>query len=118
MTDTHRITKRSKFSQLIELSDDELVKALEGVALNDPQVQSIFGEFQRRAVVSQQEAAEAQKQAADAAQDTAKWTRWSAIAIACSVVLMLVGVGLDFYQRGKVVVVSPATELITTDGSK
>lgn len=52
---------------------------------------------QRRVANSQIEASEHQLAAADAQKSAAKWTRVSAIAVAASVVVTVIGIWLNFF---------------------
>jgi len=70
--------------EFYDLDDKELLERMGGAQVGSSLVHAIESEFRRRAVVAQIEAAESAK-------ETSKWTKYSAIAIAISVVIMAIG---------------------------
>lgn len=95
-----------------DLADDELLDRMGGAQPNSEMAHAVRMEFERRALMSQREAAESQKRAANAAeaanqaaadgareaQKTSYWTKVSAIAIAASVVVMMIGTVVDAFK--------------------
>ncbi|BEV46019.1 hypothetical protein [Afipia carboxidovorans] len=84
-----------KPSDLYNLTEDQLLEKM-----GEAQVESLIShairlELQRRALRATVAASEAQITAANAAKDTAVWTKRSAIAIAASVIIMAIGVYLN-----------------------
>lgn len=71
-------------NELYDLSDKELLQKMGSAQPGSMVVHTVESEFRRRAIVAQIEAADATKK-------TARWTMFSAIAIAVSVVVMAVG---------------------------
>jgi hypothetical protein len=92
-----------------DLPDDQLLDRMGGALPSSEMAHAIRMEFERRALMAQREAALSQKRAADAAeaanmaaadgarqaQKTSYWTKVSAIAIAASVVVMMIGTVVD-----------------------
>lgn len=71
-------------SEFYDLDEKQLLESMGGAQVNSARAYAIESEFRRRALMAQIEAAESTK-------ETAKWTRYSAIAIALSVFVMAVG---------------------------
>lgn len=80
-----------KPDKFYNMTNEQLLKELTGGQVGSELERAVEGEFRRRALVAQAEAAEAAGAAARATETTARWTRFSAIAIAVSVVVMAIG---------------------------
>jgi len=71
-------------SEFYDLTDKQLLEKMGGAQAGSAMVRAVESEFQRRALVAQIEAAQSAK-------DTSRWTKYSAIAIAISVIVMAIG---------------------------
>ena len=80
--------------RLREMSQEELAAYLDG-----PGSASKLLEFQRRQAVAQIEAADAQKRAANALIDTARYTLWAVVAASVSVIVAAAGVVITLIVR-------------------
>lgn len=78
-------------NELFDLTDKELLERMGGAQPNSMVAYAIESEFRRRALLAQIEAAKSAQEATEATKSTAKWTKYSAIGIALSAIIMAFG---------------------------